>query len=144
MDAILDILRFLHSWMRWLVLIAAVVVILFSAMGMNQNRPFEAYGVRIMRIFAIVISLQWLIGLIFLIAWGAETGFGVRYYWEHLFTMTLAVGLASATRPLYKRMNLGDRGRYRANIIVVLVVLLLIIGGIAVLPDGIQWRFYTP
>lgn len=73
----MDILRFLHSGVRWLVLLVALVNLVYFALGWLQGRHYDWTARRLMSAFGGVISLQWLIGVIFLIVLGGQTGLGV-------------------------------------------------------------------
>lgn len=144
MDVLIEITRLLHSWTRWLVVIVALVTLVIAVIGALQKLPFKPSGERWLRIFTIVISIQWAIGILNLIALGSQTGFGVRHYWEHFFATTLAVGVASMARRIYERRQLNDSARHWATVGVVVIVAILVVIGIAALPTGIQWRFYVP
>jgi nitrogen fixation/metabolism regulation signal transduction histidine kinase len=132
-------LRQLHAWTRWLVVIIAIVAIVRLVIGLVQNAPYDKLTQRIMTAFSGLTSLQWLIGIIFLIAYGSTIqNFGIRYWWEHAVTMTIAVAI-SHMHNRWKRAD--DRTRTRNSLIVVIVVLVLVFIGVALLPQG--WRI-TP
>jgi nitrogen fixation/metabolism regulation signal transduction histidine kinase len=132
-------LRHLHAWTRWLVVIIAIVAIVKLVLGLVQNAPYDKVTQRIMMAFSGLTSLQWLIGIIFLITYGSTIqNFGIRYWWEHAVTMTIAVAV-SHMHNRWKRAD--DRTRTRNSLIVVLVVLALVFIGVALLPQG--WRI-TP
>lgn len=133
-----DIVRFLHSWARWLVVIAAVVAFIIMLLGFVQRRSYAAGDRRVMTIFSSLFGVQWLLGLVLLITLGAQTGFGVRHYWEHLAAQTVALVVAH----LHLRWKkAGGTTPFRSNLIVLLVVAVLVVVGILTLPQGIQWRF---
>lgn len=138
----MDIIRFLHSWVRWLVVLAAVLNLAYFAVYWLRASSYGANARRLMSLFAGLISLQWLLGVLLLVVLGGQTGFGIRHYWEHLTMMTLAVFVANVPTIL-RRRQLTDRQRYLANIISILVVIVLVIVGISLLPEPIRWRFLT-
>lgn len=139
----MDILRFLHSGVRWLVLLVALIDFVYFALGWLQGRNYDQTARRLMSAFGGVISLQWLIGVIFLIVLGAQTGFGVRHYWEHLTVMTVAVFVANLPNIL-RRRELNDKQRYLVNLGSIIAVIVLVVIGISLLPEAIRWRFFLP
>lgn len=130
-------LRHTHSLVRWLVVLTTVVAIVRLAMGYFGGGAYDGLTRRIMVIFSGAVTLQWVIGLVFLIAYGSVIGFGQRHFWEHLVVMTLALGLSHMHNSKRWR-SLADRLRYRNSLLLVLGVLLLVIIGVALLPQG--WR----
>lgn len=139
----MDILRFLHSGVRWLVLLVALVDLVYFTLGWLQARNYDQTARRLMSAFGGVISLQWAIGVIFLIVLGEQTGFGVRHYWEHLTVMTFAVFVANVPNIL-RRRELNDKQRYLVNLGSIVAVIVLIVIGISLLPEAIRWRFFLP
>jgi hypothetical protein len=57
-------LLFLHSWLRWLVLIAGIVAILYSWTGFFSGRAFGARARAITKTFVGLLDLQLLVGLL--------------------------------------------------------------------------------
>lgn len=134
-----EIVRFLHSWVRWFVVIAAVIALVLMALGLIQGRSYAARDRRVMSVFSSLFGVQWLLGLVMLVVLGAQTGFGVRHYWEHLVVQTVALAVAH----LHLRWKTASGTTpYRNNLILLLVVAALVVVGILTLPQGIQWRFY--
>lgn len=126
-----------------MVLLVALVDLLYFALGWLQGRSYDQTARRLMSAFSGVISLQWLIGVIFLIVLGAQTGFGIRHYWEHLTVMTIAVFVANLPNML-RRRTLSDKQRYLVNLGSIIAVIVLVIIGISLLPEVIRWRFFLP
>jgi hypothetical protein len=135
-----SIFRFLHSWNRWLLLIVSVVALLYFARGWLLALDWTKRGQTLLTLFSSLIGLQWILGLVFLIALGSATGFGVRHYWEHLTIQTIALAVAHVHMAWRKKV-LADRSRYRRSLLLILAVLVLVIVGILLLPATIQWRF---
>ncbi len=130
-------LRHTHSLVRWLVVIAAVAAIVKLALGLVQKSSFDNLTRRIMLAFSGLITLQWLIGLVFLVVYGSVVGFGLRHFWEHLVVMTIAVGLSH----MHNRFKNADAPtRYRNTLLLVIGVLVLVFVGVALLPQG--WRVF--
>lgn len=136
---LVDIARFLHSWVRWVVIAATAVALITMVVGLIQRRSYAASDRRVMTIFSSLFGVQWVLGLVMLVVLGAQTGFGVRHYWEHLIVQTVALGVAH----LHLRWKAAvGYTPFRSNLIVLLAVAALIVVGILTLPQGIQWRFY--
>jgi hypothetical protein len=130
-------LRHTHSLVRWLVVIAAVAAVVKLALGLVQKSDFDSLTRRIMLAFSGLITLQWLIGLIFLVVYGSAVGFGLRHFWEHLVVMTIAVGLSH----MHNRFkSAAAPTRYRNTLLLVIGVLGLVFVGVALLPQG--WRLF--
>jgi hypothetical protein len=135
--SLITALRHTHSLVRWFVVLVTVAALIKLVLGFLGSGVYDALTQRIMTAFSGLITLQWLIGLVFLIIYGSTVGFGQRHFWEHLVVMTLAVGLAHMHNSKRWR-SLADRLRFRNNLLLVLGVLLLVIIGVALLPQG--WR----
>lgn len=121
----------LHAWTRWLVVLVGVAALVKLLLGLFGNAEYDSLTSRLMMIFSMLLSLQWVIGLVFFIVFGVFT----RYQWEHLVVMTVAVALSH----MHNRWkNADSRTRYRNGLILLIVVLVLIGVGVALLPQG--WR----
>ena len=57
-------LLLLHSWLRWLVLIAAVFVLIRAIAGMAGARPWSRAIESNLKLFSISLDVQLLLGLI--------------------------------------------------------------------------------
>lgn len=143
METLQPIFQFLHSWARWIFLVAAVVALGYFALGWLQKRVWDRRAQLIQTVFTIMMDVQWLLGLLLFIVWGAMTGLGFRYRWEHLFMQTVALVVAHLPM-IWRKKELPDATRYQRALLVVVAVLVLIIVGIFTLPGAIQWRFYLP
>ncbi|MFN8371579.1 MAG: hypothetical protein U0694_01695 [Anaerolineae bacterium] len=138
----MDFLRLLHSWDRWLLLVVAVVAIAYFALGLLQKRAWDKNAALLLRVFPILVDIQWLLGLLFFFqTWAQQNGMA-RHGWEHAFTMTIALIIAHVPMA-WRRKELPDNVRYRNNLLVVVGVVVVVFLGITVLPSVIQWRFYT-
>lgn len=130
------ILREAHSGLRWLIVALTLITLVYLIYGLAARRAFDAVAYRLMLAFSGVITLQWLVGVVFFLVLGM---FNVAYQWEHAVTMTVAVGVSH----LHMRWNSRRRrdqftpvARYRNSLIVVLAVLVLVFIGVARLPQG--------
>lgn len=128
----------LHSWVRWLALIAGGAAT-FSALGKGDPRlqGAERWG----RIFIIALDLQLLLGLILFFALSPYTAAAMRdfgaamrdpalRFWavEHLTMMLSAVILAHVGRVLARKAADVDAKRKRLLICFGLAVLLMLLG----------------
>lgn len=119
----------LHSWMRWVVIVAAVLVFLRGARGINTTT----------RLFVITLDIQMLLGLILYFAlspstraafqdMGAAMSNPALRYWsvEHLVGMILAVAAAHIGRTRMRRAA-DDNARYKVGAMFVAIALVLIL-----------------
>ena len=118
-----------HSGVRWLVVLATVVAIIAILIGLFQNRPYDGFAKRFMTIFVRSVEIQWLLGLIVLIALGVPEGTGYR--WGHVALMTVAVVVAHLDMPFRRR---PDNVRYMVSLAVIIVTLVIVFAGVAALP----------
>lgn len=137
-----EILRFAHSWNRWMLVLIVAISLVYFAYGWSQGKAWTKRGQTLLSIFSSLVGLQWLLGLGLLIAYGSVTGFGVRHYWEHLTMQTIALAVAHL-HVSWRKKEYGDLTRYKRGILLVAGVLLIIVIGIMVLPAGMQWRFLS-
>ena len=118
----------IHSGLRWLLIAVTVIALIVTL------RSFRSGGGVLNRIamllFRILITLQWLVGLLVLVVQSPFSLAGHRI--EHAATMTVAMALTHifggrrASRPL-------------VSLILIVVVLALVVLSISRLPQG--WRF---
>lgn len=132
----MEIVRLLHSWGRWAVVVLLVVALLKFLLGLVQKKPFDKSSDTWMKVFNAVFGLQFLLGLGMFSALGFE-----RYRVEHGFAMLVAV-LMSGMLPRRWRA-LPDTKRYRNHLLLLLIILALIVVGTLRLPAEVQWRFLT-
>lgn len=118
-----------HSGFRWLVVLMTLVAFAWLLTGMFQARPYNSTTHRVMTGWSSMVGIQWLLGLILFITWGTYQ----TYHWEHLVTGTAALFLAHIHMPFKKR---HDMARYRAGLMVIVGVTVLIYVGVARLPQG--------
>jgi hypothetical protein len=116
----------LHSGVRWLVVLITIIALIKLILGLVQKQSYDMLTQRIMMAFSGLTSLQWLIGLILLIALG---NFSSGMIWSHAGVMTVAVAI-SHMHNRWKRSP--DVIRYRNSLIVVIVVLVLVFIGVSI------------
>ncbi len=129
----MSILLMIHSILRWVILLVAVVAIVKFALGWLRGGKFSGMDRGLSSGFSGLIDLQATLGIVYLVWDGlVQTGFP-RYRLEHAFAMILAavVGhLASRWK------NAEDKIRFRNSLMVVIDVLIIIFIGVAILPGG--------
>jgi hypothetical protein len=118
----------LHSWLRWIVVILAVVTVVRAFIGWFGGREWTDLDQRLGRFFSISLDIQVLLGLIlyFLLSpttQGAFQDFGAAMadagtrYWavEHIAMMIIALILVHVGQVLVKRApNAATKHRWAA------------------------------
>lgn len=138
-----EIFQLLHSWTRWIFLIAAIAAIIYFIRGLAGRKPWVKQGQTFLSIFSGLVGLQWILGLILFLLYQIPAGFNIRHQWEHLVTMTIVLVVAHV-HYAWRRREMADATRWRNGLLLMVGVLILIVVGISVLPAAIQWRFYLP
>lgn len=129
----MDILLIIHSFLRWLIVLAAVLVAIKFAIGWLRGGAFENIDRRLASGFSGLMDLQVLIGLILLI-WGGLTGAGFpSFRILHTVVMFIAA-IVAHLHVLWK--NSEDKTRFRFSLFIILDVLIIIFVGLAILPTG--------
>lgn len=128
MDAIQDIVLPLHAINRWLVVAVGLIAALKFVVGWRQRQAFGPADRGLMSAFSGLLDLQVLLGLILLLGLGVNMA---RI--EHAVTMIVAVVLVHLR---VRWRQAPDPIRFRNNLIVVAVALILTFVGVAVLAAG--------
>lgn len=127
-----------HSWLRWIVLILAVVVIFLSFTGWFGNRKYSKLDNALGGAFIGTLHLQLLIGLLLYFVFsplgvaafqngvGAVMKNGALRYWavEHITTMILAVIVAQIGRTRSKKAK-GKKKFSTAAIFYTIAIILI-------------------
>lgn len=131
-------LLFLHSWLRWVVLILAVLLVLVGLVRWSRADADTKLVDKLSGMFVGTLDLQFLIGLIlYFIAptvrtlfadFGAGMGDRVIRFWgvEHIFGMLVAVVLSHIGRVKIKRAP-DAVGKHRAAAIWIGIALLIML-----------------
>jgi cytochrome c biogenesis factor len=132
----------LHSLLRWLVLVFAIVAIARACSGWFGRRPWTPTDDRAGRMFVIAVDVQTLVGLVLFgllspITMSAFADMGaamkdatLRFYAvEHLVLMLAAVALVHVGRSR-ARKQASDVGRHRTAAIFYTVALLAMLAAI--------------
>ncbi len=128
----------IHSIVRWLIVLVAAAALIKFAWGWWKKQAYDRTANTLASAFAGLMDTQALLGTLFFIWNGMalDGGFSLRYRWEHLFFMVIAVVISHLPSRWKKA---ADEVRYRNGLLVVLAAVLLIIIGIASLP-GNRWQ----
>ncbi|UCC50173.1 MAG: hypothetical protein JSV68_13775 [Anaerolineaceae bacterium] len=130
----MDLILTLHGLLRWLVAIAGIIAIIKFAIGWLTKAEYQPIDKRIMSLFTISLDINLLLGLILLFGLGG--GFPPNRL-EHATTMILAVIVAHLSAIWRKSPN--SAVKFRNNLIVVVIALLLVFMGVMRLRGG--WLF---
>jgi hypothetical protein len=130
----------LHSWLRWLVLIAGILAVARAIAGMTSNKPWTKTDDTGTLLFTIALDIQLLIGLalyaflspITRLAF-SDMASAMRQpplrFWvaEHFVGMLMALALAHVGRVVIKRKtDPGDKHRLAAMFLGVAMVVILL------------------
>jgi uncharacterized membrane protein len=127
---------FLHSWMRWVAIVAGVLAVV----GLVTNRASNG-GNRWGRIFAISLDVQFLLGLLlyFVVSpnmtairanFGESMGTRSTRFWavEHVTFMVLALVVLHMSQAMARKAS-SPAGRHSRLLIGTIIALLAILGG---------------
>ncbi len=119
----------LHSWLRWVVLIAGIALVIRGAMGMSGQKRWEAIDDLFAKLFTISLDIQMLIGLLLYFVWspfvklamsnvaGAMRDGDLRFWLvEHFAGMVVAIALAHVGRAKIRGAK-DDGGKHRMAVI---------------------------
>ena len=126
----MDTLLAIHSFVRWIIILVAVVTIIKFAIGWAANSLFKAVDRGLASGFSGLMDLQVLLGLIYLIWNGiAAEGFPA-FRIEHGITMIIAAAVAHLPS---RFKNLNDKLRFQYSLFAVIGSLILVGIGISFL-----------
>ena len=136
----------LHSWIRWMLVLLAGLLVLRSLSALFRAEPYSAGDDRLARGFLGVLNLQLLLGLVLYVVlspmvrtawsdWGATMASSqLRFFAiEHQFAALVAIGVGHAGIA-WARRAADDRTRHRR-------VLLAAAGCLLMLLIAIPWPF---
>ena len=129
----MNILLMIHSILRWLIVIVAVIAIVKFALGWLRGGAFKGMDRGLVSGFSGMMDLQATLGLILLVSRGlAGVGFP-REHLEHAFTMIVAAVIGHLSM---QWKNAEDQIRFRNSLFIVLAVLAVVFIGVSRLPGG--------
>jgi hypothetical protein len=127
----MQILLMIHSILRWLIVIVAVIAIVKFAIGWLRGGTFSSMDRGLASGFSGLIDLQVMIGLIYFIWDGlAVEGFPM-FRIEHAVTMIIAAVVAHLQA---RWKNADDKTRFRNSLFIILATLVIIFIGLSFLP----------
>ena len=121
-----------HSYLRWLILIVALIAVIKFAIGWRRGSAFQKMDRGLASGFSGLMDLQALLGLILLI-WNGVIGGFPMFRIEHAVTMIVATAVAHL-HVLWK--NADDQKRFRNSLFIILDTLIIVFFGVARLPGG--------
>jgi len=138
---------FFHSWNRWLILIAGIIVIAAAIKGLSSKTDYTSFQKKWALVFLGSLHLQLLVGLImyFFISpvtaqalsdFGGAMKDSVLRFWavEHAFVNVVAIALAQTGSILVKRRS-DSAGKHKRTLIWSGIALILIL---AMIPMGMM------
>lgn len=114
----------IHGELRWLVALAAFVVIVKFLIGWLGKREYASIDRTLLMIFTILLDINVLLGLIILFFGGGFTGPRL----EHATTMILAA-IAGHMTALWRKTPDSSK-KYRNQLLMVALALLLVLMGV--------------
>ena len=130
----MQILLAVHSFVRWIIILIALIAMIKFAIGWARNSSFQGMDRGLTAGYSGLLDLQVTLGLIYLIWNGiVVTGFPA-FRIEHGVTMIIAAAVGHLPSR-FKNMN--DRARFQYSLFAVIGSLILIGIGISFLPHGL-------
>lgn len=136
----MEILQYVHSYLRWVVLIVALAVIAKSLIGWLSSKPYEKLDNTLASSFLGALHLQLILGLLLYfigdkgLSLITENGMGAVMkdadlrFWavEHITTMIIAVVIATVGRSKSKRATEPSRKHKQAAIFFIIATVLIL------------------
>lgn len=133
---------FVHSWLRWAVILLALLALTRAITGSLMRRPWQALDDRVGLWFIIVLDVQVLIGLLLYFAlspitqaaladFGGAMGNSVLRFWavEHVFGTVVGVFLAHRGRVRVRAIS-DDRRKHKAAAVFLVLAIVAILASI--------------
>ena len=147
MSTLYSITLYLHSWNRWIILIAGLLTILFALAGMVNKKEYTKRDRVTSLIFISSLHLQLLIGVLLyfvlspltlhaLSDFGAAMKDGAIRYWavEHSLVNLIAIFVAQAGSIIIKRKQ-SSRAKFKSTLVWNIIAMVLIL---AMIPMGMM------
>jgi hypothetical protein len=103
-DVAMQVIQTIHGHSKWIVAAIALVLVVKFLLGLIQKGKPQNLDLTLARVFAIVMTLQFVMGVINLVAkLTGVSGAMYRQAWEHAFTGTIIVGLSHMVGPMLRK-----------------------------------------
>jgi|688.fasta_scaffold48428_2 hypothetical protein len=135
----MEILLMIHGFSRWTLLILALISIGFLFDRLLKKQDFDPLTAKMIRIYSIFISIQFLIGCILLFSVGSDLSWNMkalRFHMEHATFMLLSVVFAHSTA-MWKSTEHSKR--LRNTLIAMILSVLCIFFGVLRLKGMDYW-----
>lgn len=140
----METLILVHSYLRYFILIALIVVILKSLLGWLQNKPYGVWDNKLGLYLFIFTHMQLLVGLILYFT-SDRVQFSTAFkendtlrYWlmEHSSMMLIAIVLITMARITSKKMT-SDIAKHRRMVVFNVLALVIILVAISMSGRGV-------
>ena len=136
----LTLLFYLHSGVRWLVVLAMIVALGWMIFSFIRRRDLDRVTRTIMATFGTLVAIQWLLGIILFLVYSLASG-DMQLYWATHFTFMTLVFIVAHLHIAARRFA-STQNYYVISIVIILVVIVLIYFGVATLP-GDRWQLIS-
>ena len=123
----------IHGELRWLVVLAAVIVIIKFLIGWLGKRNYASVDRTLLTVLTILLDINVLLGLVILLFGGGFTGPRL----EHATTMILAA-IAAHMTAIWRKSS-DSSLKYRNQLFMVLLAAVLVIFGVIRLRGGFMF-----
>jgi uncharacterized membrane protein YphA (DoxX/SURF4 family) len=127
----MNILLMAHSWLRWLILLVAIIAIIKFAIGWLRGGAYQGMDRGLMSGFSGLMDLQVTLGIILLL-WGGFAGVGFPLFRIMHGVIMIAAAVVAHLPARWK--NAADATRFRNNLAIIVGALILVLIGISFLP----------
>jgi hypothetical protein len=129
----MSVLLTIHSFVRWLIVIVAIISVVKFAIGWLRGGAFQGMDRGLTSGFSGLIDLQVTLGLVYMIWNGLAVEGFPAFRIEHAITMIIAAVVAHLPA---RWKNVEDKTRFRNSLFIVLDVLIIIFIGVVRLPKN--------
>ena len=129
----MGMLMTIHGELRWLVVLAAIIVIIKFLIGWLGKREYTSLDQKLLMVFTILLDINVLLGLIILFFGGGFTGPRL----EHATTMILAA-IAAHMTAIWRRST-DSSLKFRNQLLMVVLAVILVIFGVIRLRGGFMF-----
>jgi hypothetical protein len=131
----MTILLMAHSWLRWLILLVAILAVVKFLLGWLRASNYQGMDRGLMSGFSGSMDLQATLGIIFLL-WSGLAGTGFPLYRIAHGLIMIAAAVVAHMSARWK--NADSLTLFRNNLFLIVGSLILVLIGIAILPGGLS------